>query len=504
MRPSFLLYALCIQLTSSRAIVASQAVVTLSSGTVVNGFVDRNYSSVRQFLGLPYAEPPLGDLRWEPPRANKLPATIKATTLGRSCTQFSGKIPTAHNTVVPEHTIADANNTGEDCLTLSVWAPQNAKNLPTIVYFYGGGWYMGGQNTPYQIPTQWVQRTRDLIIVVPNTRGNIFGFPNARGVKDQNLGLLDQRLAVEWVKKNIGVFGGDAKKITIWGQSSGGEAVDLYSIAWHQDPIVSGLIMNSGTALIEDGKGPRYSNFTYVARQVGCGNTTNPADELACMKKIDAAKLEAVLEINFNENGMHHGNGSMGMTLGFGASADNRTYFSSYAEKIRNGQVAKVPAIIGINKEDGNTLAPYNVSGPDESVSEMYFRMVFLCPSYMTSKLRASVGIPTYRYFYSGNFSNISPLTWMGAAHSSELPMLFGTHGNYRGASTPYEIAVSEAMQDAWRAFANNPTSIWQNWPAYTPDHDVMRVFGDNGTVAQNAVDLLKTSEDQCSDSIVW
>lgn len=167
MQLSFLLLAWCTQLISSRPTVESQAGATLSSGSVITGVVDANYSSVRQFLGIPYAEPPLGDLRWEPPRANQLPATLNATTLGRSCTQFVTKIPNAHNTVVPEHTIADANSTGEDCLTLSVWTPENATNLPVLIFFYGGGWYMGGQNTPYQIPTQWVQRTKDLIVVVP-------------------------------------------------------------------------------------------------------------------------------------------------------------------------------------------------------------------------------------------------------------------------------------------------------------------------------------------------
>jgi carboxylesterase type B len=65
-----------------------------------------------------------------------------------------------------ELNIADVNSSGEDCLTLSVWTPQHAQRLPVIVFFYGGGWYTGGQNTPYQIPTQWVQRTKDLIVVV--------------------------------------------------------------------------------------------------------------------------------------------------------------------------------------------------------------------------------------------------------------------------------------------------------------------------------------------------
>jgi cholinesterase len=88
----------------------------------------------------------------------------------------------------------------------------------------------------------------------------------------------------------------------------------------------------------------------------------------------------------------------------------------------------------------------------------------------------------------------------MGAYHQSELPMLFGTHGNYRGPSTKHEIAVSEAMQDAWRAFAADPKRglAGQNWPQYTPNRDAVRSFGENGTVGRNAVGELKIYEDQC------
>lgn len=101
---------------------------------------------------------------------------------------------------------------------------------------------------------------------------------------------------------------------------------------------------------------------------------------------------------------------------------------------------------------------------------------------------------------YAGNFSNISPRFWLGAYHGSEQPLLFGTHGNYRGASTAYEIAVSEAMQDAYRAFINDPRSGLENqdWPAFTEASDVVRWFASNGTVARNAVGELKAWEDRC------
>jgi carboxylesterase type B len=154
--------------------------------------------------------------------------------------------------------------------------------------------------------------------------------------------MTDRYNSVEWVRDNIESFGGDAKKITIWGQSSGASDVDLYSLAWYEDPIVSGLIMDSCTGLTFTGNTPYYSNFTYVANQVGCGNATTESEELACMKTIDADKIEAVLEESWNSYGMVMGNQSESMALSFGPSVDERTIFSTYARRIQQGQVANV------------------------------------------------------------------------------------------------------------------------------------------------------------------
>jgi cholinesterase len=141
--------------------------ITLPSGSVLTGFVETNYTSVRQFLGVPFAQPPTGNLRWEAPQATTLPAHLNATSYGRSCTQFDYVPANMKNTDVLEFNAQDVATSGEDCLSLSVWTPQTARDLPVIVFFYGGGWYNGGQNTPYTVPTQWVQRTKDLVVVVP-------------------------------------------------------------------------------------------------------------------------------------------------------------------------------------------------------------------------------------------------------------------------------------------------------------------------------------------------
>ena len=144
-----------------------QPKVLLHGGSVVSGIIDHDYPAVSQFLGIPYAQPPIGELRWEVPPANHLPRFVNATALGKSCTQFYSTPPNIFNEDLPEYDIADVNSTREDCLTLSIWTPRRAHNLPVIIFFYGGGWYAGGQDTPYSIPTQWVQRTNDLVLIVP-------------------------------------------------------------------------------------------------------------------------------------------------------------------------------------------------------------------------------------------------------------------------------------------------------------------------------------------------
>lgn len=131
-------------------------------------------------------------------------------------------------------------------------------------------------------------------------RLNIFGFPTAAGLPStaQNLGLLDQRFAIEWLQTHIAAFGGDPARMVLWGQSAGATAVDFYQYAYPETPIVRGLIQDSGTAhldILKNSDVGDYSSFSRVAANVGCANATaaSPAAELACMRAVPAAALEA-------------------------------------------------------------------------------------------------------------------------------------------------------------------------------------------------------------------
>jgi acetylcholinesterase len=183
----------------------------------------------------------------------------------------------------------------EDCLTLNIWAPHKQfKLMPVFVWFFGGGFTQGGTSSRFFNPQSWVQRTREHIVVTVNFRSNIFGFPNAAALEDQNLGLLDQRLALEWVRDNIANFGGDPSKIVDWGESAGAIAVDYLNLAYSDDPIVSGSIMESGTALFDPTSNRLtsdtfHNNFTTVARAFNC---TMPTSQIDCLRNISWQSIE--------------------------------------------------------------------------------------------------------------------------------------------------------------------------------------------------------------------
>ena len=161
--------------------VSSLAIDT-SVGTV-SGFINGSTPKVAEFYGIPFAEPPIGQLRWEP-AVPKSPVngTIDATSFSPSCPQYASDIPSVYNTDAPQFVISGP--TSEDCLTLNIWAPyqsssgcnattsdgsppgqQQQELLPVLVWIYGGGFQTGGGQIEYQIPSQWVQRTGRHIVV---------------------------------------------------------------------------------------------------------------------------------------------------------------------------------------------------------------------------------------------------------------------------------------------------------------------------------------------------
>lgn len=197
------------------------------------------------------------------------------------------------------------------------------------------GFAIGNTHTPFY-NGQYFSDAEDVVVVTLNYRLNIFGFPGAPG-GTQNLGLRDQRLAVEWVRDNIGSFGGNASQITIFGQSSGGVAVDYWSYAYPLDPIVSGMISHSGNAFSFPLNSPNVttSNWYNVSEQLGCGSC---GDTISCMRQKNWTDVEAASAKLPSTSG-----GSPVRSVPpFYPSVDDEIVFSDYVSLSEQGKFAKV------------------------------------------------------------------------------------------------------------------------------------------------------------------
>jgi acetylcholinesterase len=412
--------------------------------------------------------------------ANQSSASVDATKFGLSCPQYEGSYPSIYNTFVREFFINGPN--GEDCLSLSIWAPlhMNPKEkLPVVIWIYGGGLQTGGSSVPYQDPAKWVQRTQSHIVVSIQYRLNIFGFPNAPGLDAQNLGFLDQRAAVEWLQDNIAVFGGNPEQMILWGQSAGGWSTDVYNYAHPDDPIVQGFIADSGNALlltpVDD---PSHTNFTFVASHFNCSSPSSSANDLlSCMRRVPAADIESFLK-SYQDAGVAPG-------ISFTAVVDETIFFSNYTSRLLAGNVSSKPVIYGYNDIDTIAFGTFPSDplkeGPNRTSADISF-VSYICTTSAISRHRTDIGLKTYQFQYRGNFSNISPLPWLGAYHSAELPLIFGTSADFRGEDTRLEKQTSLAMQRAWGAFARDPENGLERTGWRDSSEQGAEVFGGRST----------------------
>ncbi|KAL2793652.1 Alpha/Beta hydrolase protein [Aspergillus keveii] len=392
---------------------ASELCVQTSTGQICGAYVD-SIRSVRGFLGIPYAEAPVGDLRWAPPKARKS-SQVDATSFGASCPQGRNNAP----------------NISEDCLSLNIWTPSSkrlSRPAAVMLYIHGGSYTMGAGSENNLNGLNIVRDHEGVIVVTINYRLGVFGFPNAPGIPDgkQNVGLLDQRLAVQWVSSNIRRFGGDPERIMLFGESAGAASVDLYTYAYHAAPLVHAAVLQSGTTNLLLANDPSYQSWSSLANSVSC----NPAD-LVCMRRVSVDEILAGLGSNASA---------------FVPVVDETVVFSNYTERAGQGKMAKIPMLIGSNSDElpGVPLITHTV---------------FTCPARQAAEYRVENNLPVWVYMYHGNWTGI------GAFHASDVPMIFGTYGS----PAPGQAQASKYMQSAWVSFAQNPYSLetMYHWPFY-------------------------------------
>lgn len=231
---------------------------------------------------------------------------------------------------------------------------------------------------------------------------NIFGFPGSPDAT-ANLGLLDQRLAIEWIRDNIEGFGGDPARITIFGQSAGGSAVDIYSYAWTEDPIVNGFISQSGVARSKDfiDADTASDQWQSVASGAGCSGSTS--DTLSCMVDLPATKVLSAIAT----------------ATTYGPVVDNTLVFSDYATQTP----VALPMLVGhTDFEPGLTRALTQFKAAEDVYTEQE-QDIWVCPTAERSQASVQIGAPIWRYRYFGAFPNtiLTENPPSGAYHTCEV-----------------------------------------------------------------------------------
>ncbi|KAN0091824.1 alpha/beta-hydrolase [Hyaloscypha variabilis] len=469
-------------------------IVQTDSGPV-SGHAALNASQVSEYLGIPFAAPPVGDLRFAAPQKYTGNSSINGTSFGFSCpaatisgTPSEANLASANITAsglqVLEALAQFGDKFSEDCLTLNVWTkPQTGEaKKAVLLWIYGGGFTTGNSDNP-SYNGQFIADQEDVVVVSINYRLNIFGFPGSPNATN-NLGLLDQRFAVEWVSNNIASFGGDPTRITLFGQSAGGASVDYYSYAWTADPIVAGFIPESGTAI---GLGQTSANqsaalWYNVSAKLDCGDASSDgATVLACMRTKNYTDILKALPSS-----------TVTGSTGFGPTIDDVVVFSDYIARSTAGNFIKKPMLVGnANNEVGLFRAIAAVEGQVGIFTEAYDTafnlLVFTCPAATRANISVANGVPTWRYRWFGEFPNtiITTVPDSGAWHASELPILFDytpPSGLGIPASTPAEIAIGSYLRGAWATFAKDPVNGLKTysggngtgWPTYNPGEDTL------------------------------
>ncbi|RDX41381.1 carotenoid ester lipase precursor [Lentinus brumalis] len=293
LQASFQLFVLCAVVACPDALAAAST-VTLDHATVIG----TTNGSVTTFSGIPFAEPPIGDLRLRLPQPILgYNGTINATQPATQCIQIHPGI----REDMPVEMLQDMGAylpavTGtepdvpqdEDCLSVTVQVPSGTPpdaKLPVSFYIYGGG-FATGSSVKFlgdALVARSIAIKQPVIYVVFNDRLNTFGFLGGKEVKEAsvgNLGLHDQRLALKWVNKYISAFGGDPEKVTIWGASAGAGSVSLQMVTngGNDEGLFRGAVMLSGSPFPNGDITHVQNYYDIIVEQTGCKNSTDTLD----------------------------------------------------------------------------------------------------------------------------------------------------------------------------------------------------------------------------------
>ena len=464
-------------------------------------------SGVSSFKGIPYAAPPVGDLRWRPPQAvTPWPGVKSATTYGSDCAQLP----------FPGDAAPLGTPPAEDCLVLNVWRPAERprQGLPVMVWIYGGGFVNGGSSPAVYDGSQFAKR--GVVFVSFNYRLGRFGFFGHPALTKEspsgplgNYGYMDQLAALRWIQANIAAFGGDPGNVTVFGESAGGGSVLMLLTS----PLAKGLFQK---AIIESGGGRNGvlpTRFLNAAGPGGNPSAEHVGVEFAKANGItgdDAAALVALRALPAEQVVAGLNMATMMTPTYAGPMVDGAILVEPLETALRNGHFAKVPVIAGANSADigfsfarsiEEVFAPFGESAA--RAREIYdpartdklrevgtvvaMDRMMVEPARFVTRTVAAAGQPAYHYRFSYVAESMRT-KWAGAPHATEIPFVFDTvEARYGKDLAPADKAMAEAANAYWVSFAKagDPNGAGRPvWPACKDSCDVLLDFAIGGPQA--------------------
>lgn len=454
------------------AFAQSVAPITTASGRVTG----KDLGDVQEWLGIPYAAPPVGPLRWKTAQPPESWEGVRAMDhYGNACMQ-------------PKLTaLAEPTSMSEDCLTLNIWAPKAAHSAAVMVWIHGGAFLQGSGSLAVYAGTELARQ--GVVVVTINYRLGDFGFfahpeltREAGAEPATNFGFLDQIAALRWVRQNIASFGGDPRNVTVFGESAGAESVDFLMIS----PPARGLFQR---AIAESGGGEAHTRTLSDLEQEGVEQAkrwgaTNPAS----MRALSAETIQ---------------NSPRRLVLGgLGPVIDGKSVLGDPAHSFAEGKQAPVPFLLGANSFEASLMPMFGIStdvilagvvknrdkvrqfygdDPQEEAQGLFTDGVFLAPARYLAAQMEKVRQPAYLYFFSYVFERRRSQV-PGAQHAGEVPFVFDQFPGIIGTfATAEDHKMGSTVSAAWVQFAKtgNPNRAGlPDWPAYTSATDRLLEWG--------------------------
>ncbi|XP_039356359.1 acetylcholinesterase-like [Mauremys reevesii] len=484
-------------------------VVLTTSGPIRGKHLQAGSSTVTAFLGIPYAEPPVGALRFQKPLPHQAwSQVLETTSFGNAC----------HQPPFPSHPDAymwmPKMPQSEDCLFLNVWVPHPRPPAPApiIIWIHGGGFFTGAASLDIY-DGRFIAATRNVIVASMNYRLGALGFLSLPPAAPGNAGLWDQCLALRWLRDNAAAFGGDLARLLLFGQSAGAASVGFHLLSPGSRPLFTRAALQSGAPT-----SPWAWFSPEVAKKIGRAL----GRDLGCIDLNDTALVGCLQGKELGDGGTH----IMSMSASV-PTVDGDFLPDEPLRLLEVGHSQPIPLLAGVTANEGSYVIISALNFTKVNASHMSWEELLevlrvtmlglpwediqavaqqysqkgqglawhhrtmahvisdyhvVCPIAKTAGQMAEASSPVYIYTFTHRPSGLSSPKWTGVPHGSEVPYLFGTLASVGGANhthTEAEVVLSRRVMRYWAEFERellgscnpeNPTGAGgsgEQWPRY-------------------------------------